>query len=167
MSRSWRNGTWLLAPALLVAPSGLRGPEPLRGEAGILLCARLPEALPDLVGWQRSAAYVELSNPPRQMSYAVYLESRRSGVYGVTHYRARFPGASTGEAQEMEGVQWILGSDARRFEVERRSAEGACVWRELERGSPAYDAHLGPLLSVYGLHQRLLQRSDTGTQPPG
>jgi hypothetical protein len=164
VSRSWRNGTWLLAPVLLVAPAGLSGPEPLRGETDILLCARLPEALPDLVSWQRSSAYVELSNPPRQISYTVYLESRRSGVYGVTHYRARFPGASVGAAQEMEGVQWILGSYARRFEVERRSAEGACVWRELEHGSPAYDAHLGPLLSVYGLHQRLLQQRDTGGQ---
>lgn len=155
MSPRSRHGALLLVPALLLAPAGALPPEARPGEAELALCATLPEALPDLASWLRSTASGEVGAPPRQFAYAVYAEHARIGIYGVTHYRARFP-VSDGSTREMEGVQWILGAHARRFEVAGRGAAGRCDWRELEHGSPPYDAHMGPLLSVYGLHQRLL-----------
>jgi len=156
LSPATRSRSLWLVPVLLLAPVGARAPAPaLPRQASLALCAKLPEALPDLARWLRSSAYGELEEPPRQIAYAVYAEDVHSGIYGVTHYRARFPGAA-GRSVGMEGVQWILGAHARRFEVAGRGGDGRCTWRELEHGSPAYDAHMGPLLAVYGLHRQLL-----------
>jgi hypothetical protein len=135
------------------------------GCGGSTFVATLPQGLPDLRTWEKSTGWAELDSPRRTVEYELYVGPQRQGVYSVTRYRITIKDPHEQRKSgitPIEKLQWDLdGRDVRRFECAPPSGRGAhCTWKQIPTGSPEYLREMPVLLSVYGLHRRLLYERD-------
>jgi hypothetical protein len=119
---------------------------------------RLPAELPSLEGWEKNEAQGDLANPRGVIDYQLFVRPGRGAVYEVIRYRMTFADADEGARRGFnpnERLQWDLnGHTLRRFELVP-TAQGA-RWEELTAGSERYSRETGVILSLLGLHRKLL-----------
>jgi hypothetical protein len=145
--------------------------------AGLVLCTsagptgftrKLPSDVPDTSAWETSAGFAELDHPHRIVEYQLFVGPRRTGLYEVARYRIVVcdpEERSRSGISADEKLQWdVDGGGIRRFECRSGSPPGAspCQWAELVAGTPEFLSETGAILSVYGLHSRLLHERDAG-----
>jgi hypothetical protein len=156
----------LLLPALAVAlglatlaPRQERAPTEARS-----LVAHLPDALPDISGWERSSGFAEFDAPRRSFEYELYVDPARGATYAVTRYWIRVDDPEErrkADITDTEKLQWdVDGRKLRRFECRPDPGGGACMWVEFEFDSPEYRRELKPVLAIYALHRKLLHERD-------
>jgi len=147
------------------------------GAIGLALCTSTgptgftrdpPSDIPDTSTWETTTGFAELDAPHRTVEYQLFVGPRRTGLYEVVRYRIVVCDAAARARSGIsanEKLQWdVDGGGIRRFECAPDASLGisACRWTELAAGTPEFYLETLEILSVYGLHSRLLHERDGG-----
>jgi hypothetical protein len=125
----------------------------------------VPEGVPDLSTWERISG--DLATARVELSYLLYVNPARGGLYQVIRYRARFLGPGDAPGQDYPPGEKLVWSEKpgrahlRCFERVESPPGHAPRWREMAHGSAEYDLEMNMVMQLMGLH-RALRQDDSG-----
>lgn len=126
-----------------------------------------PAGLPDVAGWERVTGDVQ--NDRMSLSYLLYVNPVRPGLYEIIRYRLRFLAPTSEQQKTYAPVEKLVWNERARSPLRsfERDGRGPSAWRELPYRSRGYLAEMGVVLQLMSLHNSLLWKREAARAADG